>query len=58
MPQRETILVVDDEAGIRSLIVKILRREHYRVLEAGTATGGRGARGNARKRRSGFWSRT
>jgi hypothetical protein len=36
--QRETILVVDDEAGIRSLIAKILRREHYRVLEAGTAT--------------------
>jgi len=34
---RETILVVDDEAGIRSLIAKILRREHYRVLEAGTA---------------------
>jgi hypothetical protein len=36
--QRETILVVDDEAGIRNLIAKILRREHYRVLEAGTAT--------------------
>jgi two-component system, cell cycle sensor histidine kinase and response regulator CckA len=36
--QRETILVVDDEAGIRSLIAKILRREHYSVLEAGTAT--------------------
>lgn len=36
--QRETILVVDDEAGIRSLVAKILRREHYRVLEAGTAT--------------------
>jgi two-component system cell cycle sensor histidine kinase/response regulator CckA len=36
--QRETILVVDDEAGIRTLIAKILRREHYRVLEAGTAT--------------------
>lgn len=35
--QRETILVVDDEEGIRSLIVKILRRERYRVLEAGTA---------------------
>jgi CheY-like chemotaxis protein len=35
---RETILVVDDEAGIRSLIAKILRREHYQVLEAGTAT--------------------
>ena len=36
--QRETILVVDDEAGIRTLIAKILRREHYEVLEAGTAT--------------------
>jgi two-component system, cell cycle sensor histidine kinase and response regulator CckA len=35
---RETVLVVDDEAGIRGLIAKILRREHYRVLEAGTAT--------------------
>jgi len=35
--QRETILVVDDEAGIRSLIAKILRRERYHVLEAGTA---------------------
>ena len=32
--QRETILVVDDEPGIRTLIVKILRRERYRVLEA------------------------
>lgn len=36
--QGETILVVDDEAGIRNLISKILRREHYRVLEAGSAT--------------------
>ena len=36
--QRETILVVDDEAGIRTLIAKILRRERYHVLEAGTAT--------------------
>ena len=34
---RETILVVDDEAGIRALIVKILRRERYRVIEAGSA---------------------
>ncbi len=33
---RETILVVDDEAGIRALIVKILRRERYRVIEAGS----------------------
>jgi signal transduction histidine kinase/CheY-like chemotaxis protein len=32
-----TILVVDDETGIRELIRKILRRERYRVLEAGTA---------------------
>jgi two-component system, cell cycle sensor histidine kinase and response regulator CckA len=32
-----TILVVDDEAGIRALIVKILRRERYLVLEAGSA---------------------
>ncbi|MEO8052034.1 MAG: response regulator [Acidobacteriota bacterium] len=36
-PLRETILVVDDEPGIRSLVGKILRRERYRVLEAGTA---------------------
>jgi two-component system, cell cycle sensor histidine kinase and response regulator CckA len=33
---RETVLVVDDEAGIRALIVKILARERYRVLEAGS----------------------
>ncbi len=33
---RETVLVVDDEAGIRALIVKILRRERYRVIEAGS----------------------
>jgi CheY-like chemotaxis protein len=32
-----TILVVDDETGIRELIRKILRREGYRVLEAGSA---------------------
>ena len=35
--ERETILVVDDEAGIRELIRKILSREGYRVLEAGSA---------------------
>jgi len=32
-----TVLVVDDETGIRELIRKILQRERYRVLEAGTA---------------------
>ncbi len=32
-----TILVVEDETGIRELVRKILLRERYRVLEAGTA---------------------
>jgi CheY-like chemotaxis protein len=36
-PLRETVLVVDDEAGIRGLMRKILRRERYDVLEAATA---------------------
>lgn len=31
---RETILVVDDEANIRVLVAKILRREGYHVLQA------------------------
>jgi signal transduction histidine kinase/CheY-like chemotaxis protein len=35
--QRETILVVDDEANIRALVAKILRREGYNVLQAGSA---------------------
>lgn len=35
-PMRETILLVEDEAGIRALVKKILRREHYRVLDAGS----------------------
>jgi two-component system, cell cycle sensor histidine kinase and response regulator CckA len=34
---RETILLVEDEAGIRALVRKILRRERYDVLEAGSA---------------------
>jgi PAS domain S-box-containing protein len=35
-PTRETILVVEDEPGIRALVRKILRRERYNVLEAGS----------------------
>ncbi|HVO99693.1 MAG TPA: response regulator [Bryobacteraceae bacterium] len=34
---RETILLVEDEPGIRALVRKILRRENYAVLEAGSA---------------------
>lgn len=36
-PERETILVVDDEAGIRGLMRKILKRERYVVIEAASA---------------------
>jgi two-component system cell cycle sensor histidine kinase/response regulator CckA len=36
-PLKEAILVVDDEAGIRGLVRKILKRERYQVLEAGSA---------------------
>jgi two-component system cell cycle sensor histidine kinase/response regulator CckA len=34
---RETILVVEDEAGIRGLIVRILRREGYQVTDVASA---------------------
>jgi two-component system cell cycle sensor histidine kinase/response regulator CckA len=37
-PLRETILVVDDEPGIRAFVAQVLRRERYLVLEAGSAT--------------------
>lgn len=36
-PSRETILLVEDESGIRDLVRKILRRENYNVIEAGSA---------------------
>ena len=36
-PPKPLILVVDDEPGIRALVAKILRREHYEVIEASTA---------------------
>ena len=32
----ETILLVEDEAGIRALVKKILRREKYNVVDAGS----------------------
>lgn len=35
-PHRETILLVEDEPGIRALVRKILVRERYHVLEAGS----------------------
>lgn len=35
-PSLGTVLVVEDEPGIRGLVRKILRREHYEVLEAGS----------------------
>ena len=34
LPSLETILVVEDEAGIRALVRKILRRQGYTMLEA------------------------
>ena len=33
-PMRETVLLVEDEPGIRALVRKILSRERYHVLEA------------------------
>jgi CheY-like chemotaxis protein/PAS domain-containing protein len=36
-PHRETVMVVDDEDSIRSLVARVLRREGYRVLEASSS---------------------
>jgi CheY-like chemotaxis protein len=35
---QKTLLIVDDEANILSAVVRLLRREDYRVLTAGSAT--------------------
>jgi two-component system, cell cycle sensor histidine kinase and response regulator CckA len=37
MPNLETILVVDDEVSIRSLVGRVLTRQGYEVIEASTA---------------------
>lgn len=36
-PQQQTVLFVDDEPGIRSLIARALEREGFAVLQAGSA---------------------
>lgn len=33
-PGQQTILLVDDEQSVRSIVMKILQRANYRVLEA------------------------
>src|SRR5207237_2778374 len=33
-PIKETILLIDDEESVRAIVLKILRRAHYNVLEA------------------------
>jgi len=33
-PERKTILLVDDEQAVRSIVLKILQRANYDVLEA------------------------
>lgn len=36
-PKPSTVLVVDDEAGLRRVVERMLTREGYRVLSAGSA---------------------
>lgn len=36
-PERETILIAEDDAGIRGLVKNILRRQNYAVLDAASA---------------------
>ncbi|MDQ6760870.1 MAG: PAS domain-containing protein [Acidobacteriota bacterium] len=36
-PVRETILIAEQDAGIRALVKKILKRQNYIVIEAGSA---------------------
>jgi hypothetical protein len=38
--EREVVLVVEDEAGVRSLVTRTLERHGYRVLQAGTPVEG------------------
>ena len=33
-PSKETILLIDDEESVRAIVLKILRRANYNVLEA------------------------
>jgi PAS domain S-box-containing protein len=36
-PVHETILIAEEDAGIRNLVKRILKRQHYHVLEAASA---------------------
>jgi two-component system, cell cycle sensor histidine kinase and response regulator CckA len=36
-PERETILIAEEDAGIRALVKKILRRQNYTVIDAASA---------------------
>jgi two-component system cell cycle sensor histidine kinase/response regulator CckA len=38
--EREVVLLVEDETGVRNLVARTLKRHGYRVIEAGSATEG------------------